>query len=55
MRQPYDPCFVHGADTAVDSHKRRCRRAGGPEEPMFSTPFTLHNLDTAWSTAARWP
>lgn len=33
MRQPCDACFGRGADTAVDSHKRRCPRAGGLEEP----------------------
>lgn len=26
VRQPYDACFGHAADTAVDSHKRRCPR-----------------------------
>lgn len=31
------------ADTAVDSPKHRWTRAGGLEEPLDSTPFTLHN------------
>lgn len=43
VRQLHDPCSFRGADTAVDSHKRRCPRAGGPEEPMFSTPLTPRN------------
>lgn len=43
MRQLCDACFGRGADTAVDSHKRRCPRAGGLEEPTFPHPFTRHN------------
>ncbi len=43
MRQPCDACFGRGADTALDSHKRRCPRAGGLEEPLIPHLFTLHN------------
>lgn len=39
VRQLYDACCGHGADTAVDSHKRRCPVAGGLEEPVFSHPL----------------
>lgn len=35
VRQLRDACSGRGADTAVDSHKRRCLRAGGSVEPMF--------------------
>lgn len=31
------------ADTAVDSHKRRCPGASGLGGAFDSTPFTLHN------------
>lgn len=32
-----------GADTALDSHKRRCPRAGGPAGALDSTSFAVHN------------
>lgn len=43
VRQLCDACFGRGADTALDSHKRRCPRAGGLEEPLIPHLFTLHN------------
>lgn len=52
VRQAYDACFGHGADTAVDSHKCRCPRGlVARRSPWFRT-FHSAQLDAARSVAS---
>lgn len=43
MRQLCDACSGHRLDTAVDSPKYRCLRAGGLEEHMIPHLYVLYN------------